>query len=289
MEMVGKVSRGSRMDQIYIPKNRHGFGVGDHVVIRPLEKEEIAEKPYFYNIRSIEPAKMKIIGEIFNIIEKRARYDNIIITGSFLDKGFNFNDIDILMVSGEKIDTIHLKELIEKQTGIKTHIILLDNKTVMEGLSTDPLYQVMLSRCISKKRMIYKVSSKINYKILDLQLLKSKTLINNFDILDGNEKYYLTRNMIAISLFLKFDMADQEKIDQGIRKIFGIKDIKQIKGNMLKKEEFIKIYKQVYKETFNLIMEGIKYGPKQEKTNQPVHREHGNSYTARDTKQSNRR
>ena len=31
------------MDQIYIPKNRMGFNVGIHVIIKPLEQEKVEE------------------------------------------------------------------------------------------------------------------------------------------------------------------------------------------------------------------------------------------------------
>jgi len=43
------------MDQIYIPKNRMGFNIGSHVIIKLLEQEKPIEKPYFYNVSSIEP------------------------------------------------------------------------------------------------------------------------------------------------------------------------------------------------------------------------------------------
>ena len=131
----------------------------------------------------------------------------------------------------------------------------------MKGLATDPLYQIMLSKCISAKRIIYKFNKKINYPILDLHLLKSKSLIDNFDILDGNDKYYLTRNMVSILLFLKLNKITHDEVDNQIKKLFGV-DVNKIRMNILKKEEFLKKYKQIYNKTFNLIMEEVKHGPK---------------------------
>lgn len=261
MELIAKVSKGSKMDQVYVPKNRSGFSIGSYVILKPLETIP-DEKPYFYNIKYIEPLKLEIINEIMNIIDKNKTYENIIITGSFLDKGFNFNDIDILIVN-HKLNTKTIKNKIENQTGIKAHIIALDNKTLLKGLSTDPLYQMMLSKCITKKRIIYKVKHKVDYKILDLHLLKSKTLIENFDTLDGNEKYYLTRNMVAISLYLKQRKLDKEEVDDKIMKIFNLKNINEIKQNMLDKNIFLKNYKEIYKNTFDNIMKFIKNGAKQ--------------------------
>lgn len=249
------------MDQVYLPKNRENLATGSYVIIKPLDielsKKEI-QKPYFYNIGFIEPIKLQIITNIINTIDKNTKNENIIITGSFLDKGFNFNDIDIIIISEEKINLKAIEKNIEDKIKIKIHIILLNNKILVEGLSTDPLYQVMLNKCIAKKRFIYKIKNTINYKILDLHLLKSKILIDNFDILNGNEKYNLTRNLAAISLYLEKRKIDKEQVDKKITEYFNLKELKEIKQNILNKTIFIKKYKILYNKTFNKIMKGIK-------------------------------
>lgn len=259
MEMISKISKGSKMDQIYIPKNRPGFSIGSPVVIKPLEEEKVTEKPYFYNINHIEPVKLYIINEIIKIIDKNCSYENIIFTGSFLDNGFNFEDIDILLITDK---SINIKKKIENSTGIKTHIIFIDNKTLAKGLSTDPIYRMMISKCISKKRFIYNIKSEIDYKLLDLHLLKSKTLINNFDILNGNEKYYLTRNLISICAYIKNERISKEIIDNEIKKIFCVSS-KDIRYNILDKNKFLDKYKKIYNKTFKELMKHIKYGSKQ--------------------------
>ena len=263
MEIISKISRGSKMDQIYIPKNRKNFTIGTYVVIRPLETEQNIEKPYFYNISSIEPVKLDIINEIFNRIEKISKYENIIITGSFLDDGFNFNDIDILIISDNKIDEKYIKKVIENTIKIKAHIITLNNKSIGMGLSTDPLYQMMLSKCIAKKRFIYKTKRKIDYKLLDLHLLKSKSLTDGYDFISGIEKYYLTRNMIAISLFIQTKKIDKKRIDEEIKRIFNIKKIQDLKQNMLDKKTFLQRYNSFYNNLSSKILSNIQDGAKQ--------------------------
>lgn len=269
MELISKISRGSRMDQIYIPKIRNGFSAGSYVVITPLETEKIKEKlktektkPYFYNIRVLEPIKLEIIEKLMEMINSQTECENIIITGSFLEKGFNFNDIDIVILNEKEIDIKKIKETADNLLGIKNHIIAIDNKSFLKGLCADPLYQMMLSKYISKKRIIYKIKNKINYKLLDLQLLKSKTLIDNFDILDGNEKYYLVRNMLSISLFLEDSKINNENLEKEINQIFDTKSEK-IKQNLLEKNSFLKNYKKVFNKIFNKIMKGIKNGSEQ--------------------------
>ena len=265
MELISKVSKGSKMDQIYIPKQRTNFEVGSCVLIKPLEAEKRVERPYFYNVPELEPTKLIIIKEIFDVLENFVKdYDNIIITGSFLDKGFNFNDIDVILIIDKKIYEGQIKNYIENKLKIKIHLILLNNKNLINGLETDPLYQMMLSRCISKKRFIFKIKQKINYKILDLHLLKSKPLIINFDYLTGKEKYYLIKNIIAISLFLKHKKINDEEVDREIKKLFNLENIDIIKNNMLEKKKFLEKFKKTYKNLFNEIMKGIKNGTKQE-------------------------
>ena len=263
MELISKISKGTRMDQVYIPKNRRGFDIGAYVVIKPIEIEKIIEKPFFYNIKQIEPIKIDLIMEILNNINKITdKYENVIITGSFLDEGFNFSDIDIIIVSEERLNKIQIKKGIEDTIKVKIHPVILNNRTLMDGLSIDPLYQLMLSRCIAKKRFIFKIDYKIDYKILDLHLLKSKLLIDNFDYLNGTEKYYLTRNMVAIFLYIKSKKINKEIVDKEIEKLFNIKSIQEIKQNILNKDEFLKLYKKIYNNTFNKIMENIKHGTK---------------------------
>src|SRR3989344_947257 len=127
MEIISKISKGTNMDQIYIPKNRMGFDAGSYVVVKPLQENKTSlEKPFFHNISYLEPIKTEIVNQIFEIVTDSVdKYDNIIITGSFLEKGFNFNDIDVLLISEHKIDTDKLDELLENKIGIKVHIILI--------------------------------------------------------------------------------------------------------------------------------------------------------------------
>lgn len=259
MEIIGKISKGSKMDQVYLPKNRIGLFNGQYVKIIPLE-EEFKKKeefrPIFYNARDIEPFKLKIIEEIFNMAEY-LNPENILITGSFLERGSKFNDIDILIIKEKEVRTKELKEKIEGEIGIKAHIILISQNSLNMGISTDPLYNLMISKCVSKKRLIFKEKRVIDYKILDYQLLKSKNLIDNFDLINGEEKYYLTLNMISILLFIEDKRLSKKIVEEKMFKLLGIK-AEDIKQNLIEKEKFIRKYKEFYNKTFNLLMDKIR-------------------------------
>ena len=257
VELISKVSKGSRMDQIYIPKNREDFGIGSYVIIRPLDSLEKEIKPFFHGIKHIEPVKMKIINEVLSIISNAISCENIIITGSFLERGFKFNDIDVIVVSENKVNIKSVKEILNNKIGAEFHIIVIGNGALSKGFSTDPLYKMMLTECVSKKRFIYKVKHELNYKILDLHLLKSRLLIDNSKILNGNEKYEMTRNLVAISLFIEKKEISKDKVDSAINEIFGNKAAESLKENIIK-EDFLIKYKKFYKNVQNKILKGVK-------------------------------
>ncbi|MBI2656755.1 hypothetical protein HYX03_03380 [Candidatus Woesearchaeota archaeon] len=254
--LTGKISKGTLMDQIYVPKERPlGFELGTPVVIKPLaEEEEI--KFVYYNIDRLESVKIIIMQKIFSELNFA---DNVIITGSFLEKGFQFNDIDAILIHNKKIDIRKLEEHLSNLFGLTFHIIALNYNELLKGLETDPLYQAMLSRYAAKKRLIFRYKNKINYKLLDLHLLKSKPLLGNFDYLTGSQKYEMTRNLIAIYLFLNNKKINNETVSSNIKKLLKENSI-NIKLNIVNKEIFLREYKRLYNGLFKIILKGIKNG-----------------------------
>ena len=71
--------------------------------------------------------------------------------------------------------------------------------------------------------------------------------------------------MIAIALFLKGGRVSRERIDVEIKRVFRLQQVRDIRNNMFPKKDFLVVYKKVYKETFELIMEGIKNESEQKK------------------------
>lgn len=249
-EIIARISRGSRMDQVYLPKNRPpAFAIGEYVVLAPaLQKKQIT--PYYYNAQHIEPIKADIIQNILS----NAEADNIIIAGSFVEKGFNFEDIDIIVVNGE---SSAIQDYVEATFGLKAHIISINYDTLKAGLNTDPLFQMLLSRFAAKERILLNIKPQINYKLLDAHLLKSKLLPEQFGHLNGKDKYKLTRNMAAIKLFIEGKAAANTKVDREIEHIFGKGAVKGLLENTIEKAPFVAKYRNTYRKLFNAIMAGI--------------------------------
>lgn len=245
------------MDQIYLPKERPlGFGLGMPVIIKPASEEEEV-KPVYYNVSNLEPVKISIMQKIFSELNFA---DNIIITGSFLEKGFLFNDVDVVLIYN-KIDAKKLEARLNKIFGLEFHILALNYNTLLKGLETDPLFQAMLSRYVAKKKLIFRYKNKINYKLLDLHLLKSKPLIESFDYLTGKQKYHMARNLIAIFLFLNNIKISNEIIDYNIKNLLKEDSINLKQNIIINKNLFLKKYKSIYNSLFKKILEGIKNGP----------------------------
>jgi len=258
-ELISKISKGSKMDQIYIPKERSpGFETGTFVLIRPaLEKAKI--NPFYYNVDNIEPIKIILIQEILSHFEY---FDNAIITGSFLEIGFDFEDIDLILIAEKKPNVQSIERHFKETLGINVHIISVNFKTLLKGISTDPLFQMLTSKFVSKKRVIFKIKNEINYKLLDLHLLKSELLITNFQFLTGREKYKFVRNLFAIILFLDEKSISPESVDSEINRCFGKDSVKNIKENLVDKS-FLARYEKLYENTFKRIMRGVKNGSEQ--------------------------
>ena len=249
------------MDQIYIPKNRSGFSIGSYVILKPIEIEKLEEKPFFYNTKEIEPIKLELIKQVMKIIDNEIEdYDNIIITGSFLEKGFNFNDIDVIIITEKEVKGI--ERVIKEKTKIEAHVIYFNKSLFEKALRIDPIWGLMLNKCISRKRLTPLPAKTIDYKYLDAQLIKSKPVVDNFDYINGKEKYELTRNLISIYLFVKNKALSIESIEKEIKKHLGV-EIYDLKNN-LTDSYFFKKYKKFYTK---LEEEIIKNTAKQEKVN----------------------
>ncbi|HIH39138.1 TPA: hypothetical protein HA219_00210 [Candidatus Woesearchaeota archaeon] len=251
MEMISRISRGTKMDQIYISKDRHpDFEVGSYVAIAPVSRKKRINL-FYCRIKQIEPIKSLIVREIFEFLSDA---ENVIITGSFLERGFEFNDIDLIVIDGTKKP---IEKFISEKFGLEPHIISTTYESLRKGMNADPLFQMLLNKFISKKRIIFKMMPKINYKLLDINLLNSRLLIDNFDYLNGKEKYKMIRNIFAIKNFLEKKAITNENIDDDINAYFGKNTVDDSINNMLQKNKFIKKYKKLYNDIFNKIMRGI--------------------------------
>ena len=63
--------------------------------------------------------------------------------------------------------------------------------------------------------------------------------------------------MISILLFIQGKKLDKGIINKEIERVFNMK-INELKNNLINKENFLKIYKEIFNKTFDLILDNIK-------------------------------
>lgn len=254
--IIGKISKGSVMDQIYLPKQRKGLQVGSFVAIEEIEKKSNIT-PYYYNTNNLEPIKIEIIKNIFEFLEDE---ENVIVTGSFLEKGFCFEDLDIIVIGNPE----GVEEFVKNNYGIETHVIKLSYKEFYAGINMDPLYQMTINKFVAKKRIFIKKNNIINYKLMDLALVKSELIITNYEISSGREKYKLLRNAFAIKRFIENKKISKELVDKDIEDYFHKGFLEDFQKNLVNLKDFQKKFNKFYEDLFDKIMNGIK---EQEKAN----------------------
>ena len=252
--MIAKISKGSQMDQIYLPKQRQpGLMPGTFVRITVLSAAE-RTRPYFRNCDRLEPWKIAIIDQVFRVVMA----ENVLITGSFIESGKDFEDIDMIVIGPENKK---LAQKLENEIGLPFHIVALSYRSLQEGIRTDPLFQAMLSKFVAKQPLppsVFAQARTYRYRQLDLHLLESKALLESFEYLNGREKFKLLRNAITIVMFLERKTITAETIRKEIEHRFGAGTVKRLKENMLSKQPFLKTFKGLYDGLFTKIMKGVR-------------------------------
>jgi len=257
-ELIKKISKGARFNQIYLQKNEGiGFEPGKSVVISPLENRISKEPAIFeYNVK-LESLKREIAKLVFKVTDNYGYYDNIIITGSFLDEGFNFEDIDIIIINPVNMEKDRLKDSIRQNTGINPHLILIDSESFNKGIKRDPLFRLMVDRYVSARRAIFRKDREINYKLLDIYLLKNKNLIEGYDLFSIRQRKKLLRDFISIKLFSENKEVTIKSIEKEINMLFGKDIIENLfyYGNNEEKHKFISKLKKEFNKLEKHILE----------------------------------
>jgi len=240
--LIKRISKGARFNQIYLQKNEGvGFEPGKSVVISPLEDIIYKEPEIFEHNVKLESLKKEIVKLTFKTVDSHGHYGNVIITGSFLDKGFNFEDIDVIIINPENMEKDRLEDSIGQNTGIKPHLILIDSGSFNKGVKRDPLFRLMVARYVSARRAIFRKDREINYRLLDIYLLKNKNLIDGYDLFSIRQRKKLLRDFISIKLFSENKEVTIKSIEEETNRLFG-KDIIETLlyyGNNEEKHKFI--------------------------------------------------
>ena len=100
-KFIKTVSKGSRFNQIYVPKSMESLiEVGDEVEVRLVKK--LIEIHYCKGLKKLSQFKENLIKDIFSFLDKNFDFNAIFIVGSFLTEKISYNDIDIVIIADKE-------------------------------------------------------------------------------------------------------------------------------------------------------------------------------------------
>ncbi|MEK6824021.1 MAG: nucleotidyltransferase domain-containing protein [Nanoarchaeota archaeon] len=260
IQFIHKISKGSKFNQIYIPKEMEAdFEVGDSVEVKLLKKKE--KVYYSKNLDELSDFKEKLIKEIFSILNKFNEIRQIFAVGSFLTQKVDYNDIDLIVVinknKNEKLEENIYNGLIEK-INLKFHIIAIQEDKLNYLEKNCPLTKSMFYYHISNKEFNSSAERNIDKKHIKFLLMMSEDLL---EINAGSKNFYDNiRRLITIERFLKQKDLNPKEINKELELIlndFGKNILSLLKNNEQIDEKTLKKLRRIIKEKLSDIKKNL--------------------------------
>lgn len=236
------ISKGSRFNQIYIPKEMNEFfQAGDEVEIRLIKKATLRTEKNVI----LSKERRALADQILKFFSER----NIkaLIFGSFV-KSKNFRDIDIMITSN-----INKEQEIEFQEnfGDFTHVIKIPENKLADLYERCPITKYMLEAFISNFSISFSGKKKIDKNHIKYLMMMPEDILE-FE-LDSRLYYDNLRKLVTIEYFLKDKKSKSELRNRIIEKSLGVDLAKRMSENdILTNAEYVKI-KYVMKKKIKLI------------------------------------
>ncbi len=250
-----RVSRGSRYNQIYVPKEwEMTMETGDLVAV--TLKEKANRIFYFPSHFKLPEFKEKIVREVFKFL-KNEGYAQCFIIGSFLSQGAEYHDIDVAVIGREKTELV---KCLEDSIGLKFHLLFFEKNKLTELLGICPLTRLMFSRYLSSaETRLDKKRRKINIPHLEYLLMMPEDLLE----ISLNSKIFYdnTRRLVAIERFLKGEEENIEKLNKEVALLLGERLAFRLKENQEIDKENLHFIRRVFLEKIKKI-KGILHGKK---------------------------
>lgn len=220
MKFIHKISKGSKFNQIYVPREaEREFEVGDLVEVKLLKKKT----ELHYSQKSIELSKFKekLIKEIFEFFSEYEKVKACFIFGSFLTKKIDYNDIDLLVIV-EKKDEIFENRLYDKlidEFNLKFHVICIEENKLNNLLKINPLIRSMIYYSVSNKKIEDLPKIEIDEKNIKFTLMLPEDVLD----VDVNSRmlYDSLRRVLLLKFFIKKEEISLFEIDQEIINLLG--------------------------------------------------------------------
>ena len=234
-----RISKGSRYNQIYIPKDKEKFDVGDLVEVRLIEKN--VNLNYSKNLRRLSNFKEGLIRDIFLLLRRFSNIKQSFIFGSFLTKKIEYRDIDVLVISKEDrkdFDEKVYSNLIKK-FDLKFHIISITEAELDRLLRMCPMTRSMLYYSVSDKNFDRRRERELDENHIKFLLMMPEDLLEIK--LKGEIFYNNIRRLITIESFLDGMDEDPKKVNLEAERLLGkeiavfLRDNEEINDKLTKK------------------------------------------------------
>ena len=208
-----QVSKGSRFNQIYIPKEfNNRIQPGDIVQIK-LVKKQIH---LFYSDKMIKLSNYKkdLIKKIFSFLTKKG-IKQILIVGSFLYKIVGYNDIDIVIITKKKYPK--LESQLINEFNQKFHLIFYNETELKKIYKSDPIQRTMLNYFVSNQLIKLPKKKEFDKKLIEYYLMLPEDLLNV--VLPFNQFKKNIKRLVTMEIFLDNKKLDINKINNETEKL----------------------------------------------------------------------
>ena len=250
-----KVSKGSRFNQIYIPKEvENDFEVGDLVEVRLIKKKD--KSYYSKNLPKLSEFKEGIIKKIFSILEPFKEIKQVFIIGSFLTQKIDFNDIDLILITNNKNLDEAIYNKLTDTINLKFHIISIpeDNLSTLQEIC--PLTKSMFYYYVSNKDFNLSKKTRIDKNHIKFLLMLPEDLL---EVETESRGFYDSiRRLITIKRFLLYQDINPVKIYNELETMLGPVVSSMLRNNGTINEEIIKKLREIIKREMDIIYKLIK-------------------------------
>lgn len=256
------VSKGSRYNQIYVPKNKENeFEVGDIVEVRLIEKKN--KLFYSPHLKRLSHFKDRLIGEIFSHLSKFKEIEQAFVFGSFLTGQTEYHDIDVLVFVKNESEGFERRvhDSLTEEFSLKFHVLIASRDGFLKTLEYGPIERSMMHYFISNKEFKVPQKREINDEVLRRLLMMPEDLFKvRFE--NGRIFYDSLRTVITVENFLKGKDISLETIDKEIIILLSESKLKVLKENSYVNNELFRELKSIFteklKKTHHLLKNGEK-------------------------------
>jgi len=232
------VSKGSKFNQIYIPKNMEKLiEVGDEVEVKLINKSN--NLFYSKGLKKLSEFKENLIKNIFSFLNNNFNVNYVFIVGSFLTEKIDYNDIDIVLITNEtnnKFEELIYNKLIDK-FNLKFHILAIAGEKFEYLLKACPLTRTMFSIFISNNQIKVNKEKIIDKKHIQFLLMMPQDLLEiklNSRTFFDNLRRLITIERFLNNLNLDINIINEElKIKIDNRLYLKIKNNEEIHNNSI--------------------------------------------------------